>query len=89
MLLRTFMTDKLVTNVYDSRVEMGKAAAMEAAAYLRWLLANKEDVYAVFAAAPSQNEFLAELSVASDIAWQRVHALHMDEYGGLSANATQ
>ena len=89
MLLRTFKTDKLVTNVYDAGVERGKPAAMEAAAYLRWLLANKEDVYAVFAAAPSQNEFLAELSVASDIAWQRVHALHMDEYVGLSANATQ
>ena len=89
MLLKTFKTDKLIVNAYDSRIEMGKGAAMEAAAYLRWLLAYKKEIYVVFAAAPSQNEFLAELSVAPDIDWQRVHALHMDEYVGLSANATQ
>ena len=89
MLTRTFKTDKLIVNIYDSRPEMGKGAAAEAAAYLRHLLAKKEEAYIVFAAAPSQNEFLAELVAAPDIAWQRIHALHMDEYIGLPADAPQ
>lgn len=89
MLIRTFKKDKLIVNVYNSRVELGKSAAMEAAAYLRALLAQKKEVYAVFAAAPSQSDFLSELATAPDIAWERVHAMHMDEYVGLSADAPQ
>lgn len=89
MLSRTFKTDQLIVNVYDSRAEMGQNAAIEAAAYLRHLLAHKKEVYAVFAAAPSQNEFLAGLAAAPDIDWQHVHALHMDEYVGLAADAPQ
>lgn len=89
MLSRTFKTDQLIVNVYDSRTEMGQNAAIEAAAYLRHLLTHKKEVYAIFAAAPSQNEFLAGLAAAPDIDWQRVHALHMDEYVGLAADAPQ
>lgn len=89
MLSRTFKKDQLIVNVYDSREEMGHNAAIEAAAYLRHLLAHKNEVYAIFAAAPSQNEFLNGLATATGIDWQRVHALHMDEYVGLPADAPQ
>jgi glucosamine-6-phosphate deaminase len=89
MLTQTFKTDKLIVNVYDSRPSMGKGAAEEAAAYLRHLLSEKNEIYAVFAAAPSQNEFLAALTAAPDIDWSRIHALHMDEYVGLAADAPQ
>lgn len=75
--------------MYDSREEMGRGAAMEAAAYLRDLLVRKEEVYIVFAAAPSQNDFLSELIMAPGIAWERIHALHMDEYIGFPADAPQ
>ena len=43
----------------------------------------------IFAAAPSQNEFLAALAAAPGIEWNRIHALHMDEYVGLPADAPQ
>ena len=40
----------------------------------------------VFAAAPSQNEFLAGLVAANEIDWSRVGAFHMDEYLGIDAD---
>ena len=40
----------------------------------------------VFAAAPSQNEFLAELVAQQGIDWTRVVAFHMDEYLGIGAD---
>jgi glucosamine-6-phosphate deaminase len=43
----------------------------------------------IFAAAPSQNEFLASLVRFPGIAWDRVNAFHMDEYVGLPVRAPQ
>jgi glucosamine-6-phosphate deaminase len=43
----------------------------------------------VFAAAPSQNEFLAALRQMTDIPWGRITAFHMDEYVGLPEGAPQ
>ena len=40
----------------------------------------------VFAAAPSQNEFLAGLVAARNIDWSRVYGFHMDEYLGIAAD---
>ncbi len=68
--------------VFHTREEMGKAAAEEAADCLRTLLAQKEEVNCVFAAAPSQNEFLESLTNAEGIDWTRVNGYHMDEYVG-------
>ena len=38
----------------------------------------------MFAAAPSQNEVLAQLLEEKDIDWGRVNAFHMDEYIGIA-----
>ena len=89
MLIKEFKADALQVKVYDTRQSLGEAAAAEAAKYLRELLDEKEEVCAVFAAAPSQNEFLASLAASPGIDWGRVHALHMDEYVGLSEDAPQ
>ena len=89
MLKKQFKVDKLDVKVYDSRRSMGEEAGAEAAEYLRALLAKQDEEYAIFAAAPSQNEFLATLAAAPGIDWGRVHALHMDEYVGLPADAPQ
>ena len=40
----------------------------------------------VFAAAPSQDEFLAALVAYEGIDWARVHGFHMDEYLGITAD---
>ena len=89
MLKKEFKVDKLDVKVFDTRKAMGAEAGEEAAEYLRGLLARKDEVWAIFAAAPSQNEFLAYLAEAPGIDWGRVHALHMDEYVGLPSDAPQ
>ena len=75
--------------MYDTRKAMGAAAGEEASAYLRNLLRTKDEIYMVFAAAPSQNEFLSAVAASDGIDWKRVHALHMDEYIGLPDDAPQ
>lgn len=75
--------DKLCVKTYESREAMGAGAAKDAAECLRSLLKKKEVVRCIFAAAPSQNEFLEALINEPDIDWTRVHAFHMDEYCGL------
>ncbi len=86
MLKKEFKAGLMTVKVYDTRKNMGLEAGKEAAQYLRDLLARKEEINVVFAAAPSQNEFLATLAEESGIDWSRVNALHMDEYVGLPAD---
>ncbi len=88
MMTKEFLKDYLQVKIYDSRTAMGKGAAEDAVAYLKKLLKEKGEVNVIFAAAPSQNEFLAAL-VASDVDWTRVNAFHMDEYIGLPKGAPQ
>lgn len=89
MKLKDFKVDSLEVKVYSTRAEMGKEASIEASQYLKDLLAKQAEVNAIFAAAPSQNEFLAGLVAAEGIDWQRINAYHMDEYVGLAADAPQ
>jgi len=87
--LHSACVDRLAVRVYSDRRQMGAAAGMEAACLLRRVLRQQARATVVFAAAPSQNEFLATLTSAPAIDWQRVVALHMDEYVGLPAGAPQ
>lgn len=80
--------DLLKIEVFDTREEMGAHAAEEAAACMKDILSKKEEIQVVFAAAPSQNDFLAALS-KKDIPWERINAWHMDEYVGLGKDAPQ
>ena len=89
MLTRTFKADKLSVNIYDTRKNMGAAAAADIAACIKELLGRKPEIYMIFAAAPSQNEMLEALIADKDIEWNRVHALHMDEYVNLPSDAPQ
>ncbi|WP_080905373.1 glucosamine-6-phosphate deaminase [Parabacteroides sp. Marseille-P3160] len=88
-LIKSFKKDLLQVRVYESRKEMGEMAAGDVAAAIRALLDSKEEVNIVFAAAPSQNEFLEALSKEKGIEWQRVNAFHMDEYVNLPEEAPQ
>lgn len=88
MLTREFLKDRLRVKIYSSREAMGKGAAAEAVAYVKGLLAEQPQVNIIFAAAPSQNEFLAAVA-ASDLDWSRINAFHMDEYIGLDKKAPQ
>ena len=87
--MKTFTKDQLRVNVYFSRDEMGRAAAADVKAAILRALAEKETINMIFAAAPSQNEVLANLATDREIPWERVNAFHMDEYIGLDKNAPQ
>ncbi|AQS63989.2 glucosamine-6-phosphate deaminase [Agrobacterium tumefaciens] len=64
---------------------MAKTASLDLAATLRQLLAAKDRVSVMFAAAPSQQDTLALLCREKAIDWSRITAFHMDEYIGLEA----
>lgn len=81
--------DNLSIKISESRISMGIQAASEAAICLKQLLKEKDIVNIIFAAAPSQNEFLDALTQMEDIDWKRVNAFHMDEYIGLEKDAPQ
>lgn len=87
--MRTLQKDLLKTCIYDTREEMGKAAAADIKACILSLLQTKQTINMIFAAAPSQNEVLFALATDREIPWNRVNAFHMDEYIGLSADAPQ
>ena len=87
--MKTFKKDLLDIHIYDTRAEMGEAAARDIKSCMLSLLSEKESINMIFAAAPSQNEVLKALANDTDIPWNRVNAFHMDEYIGLSADAPQ
>ncbi len=90
-MIRQFQRDYLKVKIFDTRMEMGAHAATEAAQCIRDLLREKESINIIFAAAPSQNDFLSSLIHEHNIGieWQRINAFHMDEYIGLSKEAPQ
>ena len=73
---------KFQVKVYKDRQDMGKYAAIETAQTIKEMLKKQDELNMVFAAAPSQNEFFANL-IQQDIEWNRINAFHMDEYIGL------
>ncbi len=68
---------------FPDRLQMGRAAAQDAAATLIEILERQPRVRMIFAAAPSQQTMLKALANMPGIAWNRVEAFHMDEYWGL------
>ena len=75
--------DKLTVKIFETRALMGYEAAKEARSRIRELLRCRDELNIVFAAAPSQSEFLSALFDSDDIDWNRINAFHMDEYIGL------
>lgn len=76
------------TLIYSTRTEMGTAAASRVTSRIGRLLTDQETVNMIFAAAPSQNDFLAAL-LQETVDWSRVRGFHMDEYIGLRPDAVQ
>ena len=74
---------------FDTRAEMGAEAAEMLIAKVNELLAEKETLNMIFAAAPSQSEFLHALATREDFPSEKINVFHMDEYIGLAADAPQ
>ena len=87
--VRKWTANKLRVKIYETRKDMGNDAARDVAQKIKELLIGKEFINIIFAAAPSQNEFLSTLSMEEGINWNKINAFHMDEYVGLDINAPQ
>ena len=87
--MKRMKKDALDVKIFETRSEMGRAAASDIKACILSMLGTKETLNMIFAAAPSQNEVLASLAHDKEIPWDRINAFHMDEYIGLSSDAPQ
>ena len=88
-LIDSFRADKLNVYVYNSRPNMGAAAAGVVAEEIRGLVESRGRAVGIFASAPSQNEFLAALVKTPGLDWSRVVGFHLDEYLGMDEQAPQ
>lgn len=79
----------IMVSQYETREKMGRAAADDCAVILQLLLGRKKNVRMIFAAAPSQDEFLAALAADKRVDFSRIEAFHMDEYVGLPEQSPQ
>jgi glucosamine-6-phosphate deaminase len=80
--------ENIRVRIADNRDLLGEISARAVADTIRSLLKEQPQINLVFAAAPSQNEFLAAL-LRQPIEWDRLNAFHMDEYIGLDKHAPQ
>ena len=87
--MNKFNVDRLNVFIASDRNELGKISAKHVSDVIINLLEIKEELRIIFAAAPSQNEFLKELTAGSKIDWSRITAFHMDEYIGLPKDSPQ
>ncbi len=74
--------------VFDSKREMGGAAAREAAEIIREAIGTRGRARVVAATGASQFEFLDALTREGGIDWGRVTFFHLDEYAGLPESHT-
>ena len=75
--------------IYNSQKSMAIAAAEELRGKLHKILSTKTELRIIFAAAPSQSEFLKSLVSVTDIPWHNIIAFHMDDYVELPSEASQ
>ncbi len=87
--LQKFQVERLSVAIYETRVAMGRAAGLAVIDKIKALQSRPGPVRMIFAAAPSQNEFLETLVQGRGIDWTRIIAFHMDDYLGLADDAPQ
>jgi glucosamine-6-phosphate deaminase len=88
-LFKMFEVEKLKVIITSNRKEMGKCSAKNVGNLIKELLYHSKEIRMIFAAAPSQDEFLSELTGDKSIEWSRIIAFHMDEYIGLPKGSNQ
>ena len=73
---------QLELEVFDTKAELGYAAAREAARIINQAISERGAAYVIAATGASQFEFLDSL-VHEEIEWGKVVFFHLDEYVGL------
>ncbi|OQY95276.1 MAG: glucosamine-6-phosphate deaminase [Sphingobacteriales bacterium UTBCD1] len=79
-MVKILNAENLKVKIYETGELLGKSAAEEVILRIKELLKQKRHVNMLFAAAPSQNEFLFHLTRKRELEWERINAFHMDEY---------
>lgn len=87
--MKVFKKEELTVKISPTREEMGNEAAKNVIDTIKELQQNKDEINMIFAAAPSQQEFMQQLTSDKSIDWTRINAFHMDEYIGLEKDASQ
>lgn len=87
--MKTLCKDDLHIKIFNTRSEMGTAAAKDFSAHVKKILETKDFLRIIFAAAPSQIEFLSAIAADKTIEFNRFDAFHMDEYIGLEKDSPQ
>lgn len=86
---KTLKKDELMIKIFENRELLGKSAAEDGIKKLEILTKNNSEVNVIFAAAPSQVEFLRNLAESNNIIWTKVNAFHLDEYIGLEEDSDE
>lgn len=81
----TKKVENLPVYIFETRADMGAAAAQDAARRINDIIARRGEANVIFAAAPSQNELLENL-LQCDVDWSKVRGFHQDEYIGIDAD---
>jgi glucosamine-6-phosphate deaminase len=84
--VKKFQIDRLKFEVYESRDELGRAAAEATAEAIADARRGEEDLGVIFATGASQLPMLHELVKRTDVPWRQIVGFHMDEYEGLPAD---
>lgn len=71
-------------HIFESKEELGRAAAEKAAAIINEAIAARGEANIVAATGASQFEFLEALAAIPGIPWSKTTFFHLDEYLGLS-----
>jgi glucosamine-6-phosphate deaminase len=75
---------KVDVRIFETKQELGSAAAERAAAAIAEAIARGGEARVVAATGASQFEFLDALAETPGIEWARVEMFHLDEYVGVS-----
>ncbi len=84
-----FTVERLRIVITPNRRKLGEYSAANVIQIIKNILQDKDEIRMIFAAAPSQDEFLQELVKDKSIDWSKIIAFHMDEYIGLPEKAEQ
>ncbi len=80
----SFYVNQVLVSVYDSKVDMGSAAADAAGSILRESIGRHGRSRIIVGTGNSQDEVIAGLAAQQRIDWSAVEVFHMDEYVGIA-----
>jgi glucosamine-6-phosphate deaminase len=83
--IKTPTTMSLTVRIFDSKMELGAAAAAQAASIMKESIRTRGLARIIVGTGPSQNEVIAGLTEAAGLDWRTIEVFHMDEYVGIGA----